>query len=704
MTEHQVNVDYKESPKRKTPIAATRNIGIMAHIDAGKTTLSERILYYTGVNHKLGEVHEGNATMDWMVQEQERGITITSAATTCYWRHCRINLIDTPGHVDFTAEVERSLRVLDGAVGVFCAVGGVQPQTETVWRQAKKYKVPTLAFVNKMDRTGANFFKVVEDMHKKLGVTVVPMVLPIGAEANFSGLIDVLHEKAYKFGGDDGMKFDEIPVPEDMVEMLKEKRTHLIESVAEVDEEIMEIFLNDETPNVEQIQAGLRKAVLAGRLVPAYCGSAFKNKGVQFLLDAVVDYLPSPVDIWETKGMNPDTEEPMIRTVGDDKPFAALAFKIMSDPFVGRLVFFRVYSGVAVRGATAYNPRTRKRERLGRLLLMHANHREECEEIFCGDIAAAVGFKNVTTGDTLCDESAPIVLESMHFPEPVISIAVEPKTSSDRDKLYGALGALSDEDPTFTMKSDTETGQTIISGMGELHLEIIMDRLRREFNVDANAGQPEVAYREAVLKPATADSKFVRQSGGRGQYGHCILSLTPMERGHGITIENKVVGGNIPKEFIKPIEQGIREAAQTGVLAGYPLTDFHVDIVDGSYHPVDSSEMAFKIAASMGLKDAARKAGLVLLEPIMKVEITTPDENMGDIIGDISSRRGSIVEIETQETATRVLANIPLAELFGYATSIRSLSKGRASYTMEPFIFERVPDAIQKKIVEKTSK
>ena len=704
MTEHQVNVDYKESPKRKTPIAATRNIGIMAHIDAGKTTLSERILYYTGVNHKLGEVHEGNATMDWMVQEQERGITITSAATTCYWRHCRINLIDTPGHVDFTAEVERSLRVLDGAVGVFCAVGGVQPQTETVWRQAKKYKVPTLAFVNKMDRTGANFFKVVEDMHKKLGVTVVPMVLPIGAEANFSGLIDVLHEKAYKFGGDDGMKFDEIPIPEDMAEVLKEKRTHLIESVAEVDEDVMEIFLNDETPNVEQIQAGLRKAVLAGRLVPAYCGSAFKNKGVQFLLDAVVDYLPSPVDIWETKGMNPDTEEPMVRTVGDDKPFAALAFKIMSDPFVGRLVFFRVYSGVAVRGATAYNPRTRKRERLGRLLLMHANHREECEEIFCGDIAAAVGFKNVTTGDTLCDESDPIVLESMHFPEPVISIAVEPKTSSDRDKLYGALGALSDEDPTFTMKSDTETGQTIISGMGELHLEIIMDRLRREFNVDANAGQPEVAYREAVLKPATADSKFVRQSGGRGQYGHCILSLTPMERGHGITIENKVVGGNIPKEFIKPIEQGIREAAQTGVLAGYPLTDFHVDIVDGSYHPVDSSEMAFKIAASMGLKDAARKAGLVLLEPIMKVEITTPDENMGDIIGDISSRRGSIVEIETQETATRVLANIPLAELFGYATSIRSLSKGRASYTMEPFIFERVPDAIQKKIVEKTSK
>ncbi|MBQ9335800.1 MAG: elongation factor G [Lentisphaeria bacterium] len=705
MTVRQVNVDYKESPNRKTPISATRNIGIMAHIDAGKTTLSERILYYTGRTHKVGEVHEGNATMDWMPQEQERGITITSAATTCYWRHCRINLIDTPGHVDFTAEVERSLRVLDGAVGVFCAVGGVQPQTETVWRQAKKYKVPTLAFVNKMDRTGANYFKVLDDMHKKLGASVVPMVLPIGAEADFTGLVDVLNEKAYQFGGgEDGMGFDEIPVPENLKTLLREKRNHLVECVAEVDETVMEIFLNDQVPSVDQIKAGLRKAVIAGRLVPAYCGSAFKNKGVQFLLDAVVDYLPSPVDLWETKGMNPDTEEPMTSLVGDEKPFAALAFKIMSDPFVGRLVFFRVYSGVAVRGVTVFNPRTRKRERLGRLLLMHANHREECEEIYCGDIAAAVGFKNVTTGDTLCDENHPIVLESMHFPEPVISIAVEPKTSADRDKLYGALGALSDEDPTFTMKSDTETGQTIISGMGELHLEIIMDRLRREFNVDANAGQPEVAYREALQKPATADSKFVRQSGGRGQYGHCILNVEPREKGHGITIENKVVGGNIPKEYIKPIEQGIREAAQTGVLAGYPLTDFHVDIVDGSYHPVDSSEMAFKIAASMGLKDAAKKAGLVLLEPIMKVEITTPDENMGDIIGDISSRRGSIVEIETQETATRVVANIPLAELFGYATAIRSLSKGRASYTMEPSVFERVPEAIQKKIVEKTSK
>ena len=702
--QRQVNIDYKESPNRKSPIALTRNIGIMAHIDAGKTTLSERILFYTGVNHKIGEVHEGSATMDWMVQEQERGITITSAATTCFWKNHRINLIDTPGHVDFTAEVERSLRVLDGAVAVFCAVGGVQPQTETVWRQAKKYKVPTIAFVNKMDRTGANFFKVVADMHKKLGASVVPMVIPIGAEAEFSGLIDVLNEKAYTFTGDEGQNVTEIPVPAEFADLLKEKHNYLIECVAEVDEAVMEVFLNDQVPSNELVKEALRKAVVTGTLVPAYCGTAFKNKGVQLLLDAVITYLPSPLDIWETRGMNPDTEQPEVRTVGDEKPFSALAFKIMSDPFVGRLVFFRVYSGEAVRGVTVYNPRTRKRERLGRLLLMHANHREECEEIFCGDIAAAVGLKNVTTGDTICDESTPIVLESMHFPEPVISIAVEPKTSGDRDKLYGALGALADEDPTFTMKSDTETGQTIISGMGELHLEIIMDRLRREFNVEANAGQPEVAYREAVQKKAEADSKFVRQSGGRGQYGHCVLVMEPKERGHGVTIENKVVGGSIPKEYIKPIEMGIREAAQTGVLAGYPLTDFHVDIIDGSFHPVDSSEMAFKIAASMGLKEAARKAGLQLLEPIMKVEITTPDENMGDIIGDVSSRRGSIVEIETLDNATRVVANIPLSELFGYATAIRSLSKGRASYTMEPFTFERVPDVIQKKIVEKTTK
>ena len=705
MTEHKANVDYQENPGRITPIAEVRNIGIMAHIDAGKTTLSERILFYTGINHKLGEVHEGNATMDWMVQEQERGITITSAATTCFWnkdgKKHRINLIDTPGHVDFTAEVERSLRVLDGAVAVFCAVGGVQPQTETVWRQAKKYHVPIIAFVNKMDRTGANFYKVVDAMRTKLKANVVPMVLPIGAEANFEGLVDIMEEKAYEF---DEMNIKEIPVPEDMKEKLAEARTFMIERIAENDESVMEVFLNDEVPSVDLLKKGLRRAVLSGQLVAAFCGTAFKNKGVQPLLNAVVDYLPSPVDIWEVHGTNPDTDQPESREVGDEVPFSALAFKIMNDPYVGKLIYFRVYSGVATSGAVVYNPRTRKRERLGRILQMHANKREERKEIYSGDIAAAVGFKDVRTGDTLCDENHPIVLESMSFPEPVISIAVEPKTTADRDKLYTALGALSDEDPTFTMKSDDETGQTIISGMGELHLEIIMDRLRREFKVEAQSGQPQVSYRETILKKANADSKFVRQSGGRGQYGHVIMDVTPMERGHGVTIENKVVGGNIPKEYIKPIEQGIREAAQTGILAGYPCIDFHVDILDGSYHPVDSSEMAFKIAASMGLKDACKKAGMVLLEPIMKVEITTPDENTGDIIGDVTSRRGAISEMSTEEGTTIITANVPLSELFGYATAIRSLTKGRASYAMEPSHFEPVPKPIQEKIVEKISK
>ena len=705
MTEQKANVDYQENPGRITPIAEVRNIGIMAHIDAGKTTLSERILFYTGINHKLGEVHEGNATMDWMVQEQERGITITSAATTCFWnkdgKKHRINLIDTPGHVDFTAEVERSLRVLDGAVAVFCAVGGVQPQTETVWRQAKKYHVPIIAFVNKMDRTGANFYKVVDAMRTKLKANVVPMVLPIGAEANFEGLVDIMEEKAYEF---DEMNIKEIPVPEDMKEKLAEARAFMIERIAENDESVMEVFLNDEVPSVDLLKKGLRRAVLSGQLVAAFCGTAFKNKGVQLLLNAVVDYLPSPVDIWEVHGTNPDTDQPESREVGDEVPFSALAFKIMNDPYVGKLIYFRVYSGVATSGAVVYNPRTRKRERLGRILQMHANKREERKEIYSGDIAAAVGFKDVRTGDTLCDENHPIVLESMSFPEPVISIAVEPKTTADRDKLYTALGALSDEDPTFTMKSDDETGQTIISGMGELHLEIIMDRLRREFKVEAQSGQPQVSYRETILKKANADSKFVRQSGGRGQYGHVIMDVTPMERGHGVTIENKVVGGNIPKEYIKPIEQGIREAAQTGILAGYPCIDFHVDILDGSYHPVDSSEMAFKIAASMGLKDACKKAGMVLLEPIMKVEITTPDENTGDIIGDVTSRRGAISEMSTEEGTTIITANVPLSELFGYATAIRSLTKGRASYAMEPSHFEPVPKTIQEKIVEKNSK
>ena len=700
---------YTESPKRQAALANVRNIGIMAHIDAGKTTLSERILYYTGINHKIGETHEGAATMDWMVQEQERGITITSAATTCFWHRFdtkhRINLIDTPGHVDFTAEVERSLRVLDGAVGVFCSVGGVQPQSETVWRQAKKYSVPCIAFVNKMDRVGADFFKVVEDMKKKIGVNAIPLALPIGKEADFLGIVDVLEQKAFHFLGDNGNDVTEVPMPEELAEMAQEAYTAAVEAAADDDEDIMMAFLEGEMPEKEALRKALRKSVIAGHVVPVFCGTAFKNKGVQPLLNAVTDYLPSPVDIWETKGTNPFTEEPETRHCGDDEPFSALAFKVATDPFVGKLYFFRVYSGTAVRGMTAYNPRTTKTERFGRLLQMHANSREERDEIFCGDIAAAVGFKNVATGDTLCDEKNPICLESMSFPEPVISIAVEPATTADRDKLSAALIALAEEDPTFTVSSNQETGQTIIAGMGELHLEIIVDRLKREFKVEANTGKPEVAYREALLKEVTQDSKFVRQSGGRGQYGHCVLTVTPMERGHGITIVNKIVGGAIPKEFIKPIENGIREAAQTGVLAGYPLIDFNVDIIDGSFHPVDSSEMAFKIAGSMGLKEAAKKAGIMLLEPIMKVEVTTPEENMGEIIGDITSRRGTIAELDSSNAnASRVLANTPLSEMFGYATAIRSLSKGRASYTMEPDSFERVPANIQEKIVENTKK
>ncbi|MBQ7402704.1 MAG: elongation factor G [Lentisphaeria bacterium] len=700
---------YTESPKRQAALANVRNIGIMAHIDAGKTTLSERILYYTGINHKIGETHEGAATMDWMVQEQERGITITSAATTCFWHRFntkhRINLIDTPGHVDFTAEVERSLRVLDGAVGVFCSVGGVQPQSETVWRQAKKYNVPCIAFVNKMDRTGADFFKVVADMKKKIGVNAIPLTLPIGKEADFLGVVDVLEQKAYHFLGENGNDVTEVPIPEDLVDMAAEAYSNAVEAVADDDEEIMMAFLEGELPEKEALRKALRKSVIAGHIVPVFCGTAFKNKGVQPLLNAVTDYLPSPVDIWETKGTNPDTNEPISRHCGDDEPFSALAFKVATDPFVGKLYFFRIYSGTAVRGMTAYNPRTGKTERFGRLLQMHANSREERDEIFCGDIAAAVGFKNVVTGDTLCDEKHPICLESMTFPEPVISIAVEPATTADRDKLSAALISLAEEDPTFTVSSNQETGQTIIAGMGELHLEIIVDRLKREFKVEANTGKPEVAYREALLKEVTQDSKFVRQSGGRGQYGHCVLTVTPMERGHGITIVNKIVGGAIPKEFIKPIENGIREAAQTGVLAGYPLIDFNVDIIDGSFHPVDSSEMAFKIAGSMGLKEAAKKAGIMLLEPVMKVEVTTPEENMGEIIGDITSRRGTIAELDSSNaTASRVLANTPLSEMFGYATAIRSLSKGRASYTMEPDSFERVPANIQEKIVENTKK
>lgn len=698
------NRQYKELDGRNAPLANYRNIGIMAHIDAGKTTLSERILYYTGVNYKIGEVHEGAATMDWMIQEQERGITITSAATTCFWNNHRVNIIDTPGHVDFTAEVERSLRVLDGAVAVFCAVGKVQPQTETVWRQAKKYRVPAIAFVNKMDRTGANFDAVVDDMRRKLGATAVPLQVPIGAEGGFQGIVDVLTKRAFYFDGDEkGAVVREEDVPADLKEKTDAAFNYLVECVAEADDKIMELYLEDKIPDIPTLKAAIRRATIKAAIVPVTCGAAFKNKAVQPLLDAVVNYLPSPVDIFEVRGLNPETDEPIVRTVGDTEPFAGLVFKIMNDPYVGKLSFFRVYSGKADRGLTVYNPRTRRNERVGRIVQMHANHREEIESVYSGDIAAAVGLKNVTTGDTICDIDKPITLESMSFPEPVISIAVEPKSSADRDKLYGALGALTEEDPTFTVKSDIETGQTIISGMGELHLEIIQDRLVREFKVEANTGKPQVAYRESVLKPADSNTKFVRQSGGRGQYGHVVIKLEPKERGYGVVIENKVVGGNIPKEYIKPIEAGIREAAQTGVLAGYPVIDFNVQIIDGSYHPVDSSEMAFKIAASMAFKDATKKGGLYLLEPIMKVEITTPDENMGDVIGDLTSRRGSIVEMSSdpQGKFTKILAHAPLSELFGYSTSLRSLSKGRASYAMEPSHFEKVPNSVQEQIVEK---
>ena len=693
---------YKESEKRTTPLVRYRNIGIMAHIDAGKTTLSERILFYTGVNYKIGETHEGGATMDWMEQERERGITITSAATTCFWREHRLNLIDTPGHVDFTAEVERSLRVLDGAVAVFCSVGKVQPQSETVWRQAQKYGVPVIAMVNKMDRTGADYYGVVEEIKTKLGATPLPLMLPIGKEADFKGVIDVLEGKAYYFGDDNGITITEEDIPAEYMDKYEEYRTYMVETLAEVDEEIMEIFLAEETPDHDTIKAAIRRSTLACGVVPVCCGTAFKNKGIQKLLDAVVDYLPSPIDVWDIHGSDPATGEAMTRHAGDQQPFAALVFKIMTDPFVGKLYYFRVYSGVATQGMTVLNPRTNKRERLGRLLQMHANERKEQEDIFSGDIAAAVGLKNVTTGDTICLEEEPIVLESMSFPEPVISVAVEPKTTGDRDKLSKGLIALADEDPTFRVQSNEETGQTIISGMGELHLEIILDRLIREFKVEANTGAPQVAYREALLGASDSNMKIVRQSGGRGQYGHCIINLLPAERGAGITIENKVVGGNIPKEYIKPIEMGIREAAASGVLAGYPLIDFKVEIIDGSYHPVDSSEMAFKIAGSMALKEAAKKAGICLLEPIMDVELTTPEENMGDLIGDITSRRGAIVEMNAAGGGfTKIRANVPLSELFGYATAIRSLSRGRASYSMEPAHFERVPKQVQDKIVEK---
>ncbi len=694
---------YKEIASREYPLVKVRNIGVMAHIDAGKTTFSERVLYYTGVNYKIGEVHEGNATMDWMEQEQERGITITSAATTCAWNGHKINIIDTPGHVDFTAEVERSLRVLDGTVAVFCAVGKVQPQTETVWRQAQKYKVPVLACVNKMDRTGADFNAVVEDMRAKLGCTAVPILIPIGAEADFIGVLDVVNNQAIYFDGDEfGAEMTVKDVPADLADQREEAYMYLVECLSEYDEEIMEMFLEDELPSLEKVKASLRKCCCAGDIVPVTGASAFKNKGVQPILDAIVSYLPSPVDIWSTDGTDPKTGEALTRHAGDDQPFAALAFKIMNDPYVGKLTFFRIYSGVAEKGMTAVNPRTGKRERFGRIVQMHANTREEKDILHSGDIGAAVGLKNVKTGDTICFDKDQIVLESMDFPEPVISMAVEPKTAAERDKLGVALTALSDEDPTFVVKTNEETGQTIISGMGELHLDIIKDRILREFKVAATTGAPEVAFRESINGFAEANTKFARQSGGRGQYGHVIIEIEPTENGSGVTFENKVVGGRIPKEYIKPVEEGIREAAKSGVISGNPVIDVNIKLLDGTFHAVDSSEMAFKIAGSMAFKEAARKAGLTILEPLMKLEITVPDDNLGDIIGDVTGRRGNIIEIDSdfQDKFTKVTATCPLSELFGYSTAIRSLSSGRASYAMEPSHFEAVPKAIQEKIVE----
>ncbi|MBO8126527.1 MAG: elongation factor G [Firmicutes bacterium] len=672
----------------------------MAHIDAGKTTTTERILFYTGKVHKLGEVHEGNATMDWMVQEQERGITITSAATTCQWKGHRINIIDTPGHVDFTMEVERSLRVLDGAVAVFCSVGGVEPQSETVWRQADRYRVPRIAFVNKMDRTGADFFGVVNQIREKLGAKPVPIQVPIGAEENFVGVVDLIKNKAIIYVDDLGTRSDETEIPEDMVDLVAEKREETIEAIAESDEELMLKYLEGEEITEEELKAALRKATLANEVVPVCCGSAFKNKGVQLLLDAIVDYLPSPLDVIPAEGVNPNTGETETRPASDDGPFAALAFKIMSDPYVGKLAFMRVYSGTLKAGSYVYNATKGKKERIGRILQMHANHREERDEVFAGDIAAVVGLKNTTTGDTLCDPDQPIVLEAMDFPDPVIDIAIEPKTKADQDKLSQSLLKLAEEDPTFRVRTDEETGQTIISGMGELHLEIIVDRLLREFKVEANVGKPQVAYRETLRKAVKAEGKFIRQTGGRGQYGHVVFEVEPLEPGGGFVFENKIVGGVVPKEYVPAVEEGVKEAMLNGVLAGYPVIDVKVSLVDGSYHEVDSSEMAFKVAGSLGFKEAAKKADPVLLEPIFKVEVVTPEEYMGDVIGDLNSRRGRVEGMEPRSGAQVIRAYVPLAEMFGYVNDLRSKTQGRATYVMHFSHYEEVPQSVAQGIIE----
>lgn len=686
---------------REFPLEKTRNIGIMAHIDAGKTTTTERILFYTGRVHRMGEVHEGTATMDWMVQEQERGITITSAATTCFWRGHRINIIDTPGHVDFTVEVERSLRVLDGSVAIFCAVGGVEPQSETVWRQADKYGVPRIAYVNKMDRVGADFFQVVGQIADRLGATPVPIQLPIGAEENFQGVVDLVRLKALYWVDELGTVIEERPIPREMADLVAEYREKLLEAVAESDEELMLKYLEGEELTEEEIKAGIRKATIALKMVPVLCGSSFKNKGVQTLLDAVVDYLPAPTDIPAIRGIDPETGEEDRRRSSDNEPFAALAFKIMADPYVGKLTFIRVYSGTVRSGSYVYNSTKGSRERIGRILRMHANHREEVGEAFAGDIVAAVGLKVTTTGDTLCDEERPIILESMQFPEPVISVAIEPKTKADQEKLSLALQKLAEEDPTFRMHTDPETGQTIISGMGELHLEIIVDRLLREFKVGANVGKPQVAYKETIRKPVRAEGKYIRQTGGRGQYGHVVLELEPLEPGKGYEFLNKIVGGVIPKEFIPAVDAGIREAMETGVLAGYPLVDVRAILVDGSYHEVDSSEMAFKIAASQALKDGVKRAQPVLLEPIMKVEVTVPEEYMGDVIGDLNARRGRIEGLEARAGSQVIRGYVPLAEMFGYATDLRSRTQGRGTYVMQFSHYSEVPQNLADEIIKR---
>lgn len=688
---------------REFSLENTRNIGIMAHIDAGKTTTSERILYYTGRVHKIGETHDGGATMDWMVQEQERGITITSAATSTQWRGVRINLIDTPGHVDFTVEVERSLRVLDGAVALFCAKSGVEPQSETVWRQATKYGVPRIAFVNKMDRQGADFDMVVDMMRTRLKTNAVPVQLPIGKEDNFIGQVDLISNNAIIYKDKEGKEFDICPIPEDMIDKAAEAREQLIEAISDYDDEIMMKFLEGEEIPVEEIQAALRKATIAMTITPVFCGSAYRNKGVQALMDAIVDFLPSPLDVPNIVGTNPDTDAEEVRYSSDDGPMAGLAFKIVADPF-GKLAFFRLYSGKLTSGSYVYNSSKGKKERIGRIVRMHANSRSEVDEVFAGDIVAIVGLKDTTTGDTLCDPDHPIHLESMDFPEPVIKVAIEPKTKAGQEKMGMALVKLAEEDPTFKTYTDQETGQTIIAGMGELHLEIIVDRLLREFKVEANVGQPQVAYRESIRKTVDAEGKFIRQSGGSGQYGHCRITLSPGEQGSGIVIEDKTVGGSIPKEYIPAVDKGIREAALSGILAGYELVDFKVTINDGSYHEVDSSEMAFKIAGSMALKEGAKKADPALLEPIMAVDVVTPDEYLGDVIGTINGRRGSIKSMEMRGGDQAISAEVPLSEMFGYATVLRSTSQGRAGFSMQFSHYAEVPKSVAEKIIGERAK